>query len=169
MNRTALIHLSLPVCAMTISFAKPAAVRAESREASVPVASDTKKNPFTLTYEGAIMTNEQGKVNIHPVTYKLAGLDISANVYTPPGYDPGRTYPAVAVAHPNGGVKEQVAGLYAQRLGLPGICGGGGYSLAAAQTDKRFRSIAALSMFNSGRRTRTRTRPSSTPRAVCWS
>ena len=32
-----------------------------------------------------------------------------------------------------------------------GICGGGGYSLAAAKTDKRFKSIATLSMFNSGR------------------
>jgi fermentation-respiration switch protein FrsA (DUF1100 family) len=37
------------------------------------------------------------------------------------------------------------------RLGLLGICGGGGYSLAAAQTDKRFKTIATLSMFNSGR------------------
>lgn len=107
------------------------------------------------------------------------------------------------VAHPNGGVKEQVAGLYAQRLaengyitiaadaayqgaiggvprnvdkpanriedihgmadfisqypgvdsiriGLLGICGGGGYSLVAAETDKRFKSIATISMFNSG-------------------
>ena len=36
-------------------------------------------------------------------------------------------------------------------LGLLGLCGGGFYSLAAAQTDKRFRSIATVSMFNSGR------------------
>jgi fermentation-respiration switch protein FrsA (DUF1100 family) len=57
-----------------------------------------------------------GKVNIHPVTYKLNGLDISANVYTPANYEPAKHYPAVVVAHPNGGVKEQVAGLYAQRL-----------------------------------------------------
>ena len=35
------------------------------------------------------------------------------------------------------------------RLGLLGICGGGGYSLAA-QPDKRFKAIATLSMFNSG-------------------
>ncbi|WP_211462780.1 alpha/beta hydrolase [Collimonas silvisoli] len=171
--------------------------------ASQADAADYRKNPFTLTYEGAITQNMPGKVNIHPVTYKLNGLDISANIYTPANYDPKKSYPAVVVAHPNGGVKEQTAGLYAQRLaeqgyititadaayqgasggqprnvdkpanriedihgmadfitrypgvdharlGLLGICGGGGYSLAAAQTDKRFKSIATLSMFNSG-------------------
>ena len=169
----------------------------------VSVAADYKQNPFTLTYGGAITENVKGKVNIHPVTYKLNGIDISANVYTPANYDQRKKYPAVVVAHPNGGVKEQVAGLYAQRLaeqgyitiaadaayqgasggmprnvdkpanriedihgmadfitryagvdtgrlGLLGICGGGGYSLKAAQTDKRFKSIATLSMFNSG-------------------
>lgn len=171
------------------------------------VAADYKQNPFTLTYEGAITENRQGQVNIHPVTYKLHGLDIVANVYTPADYgkgNSGKTYPAVVVAHPNGGVKEQVAGLYAQRLAeqgyititadaayqggsggqprnvdkpayriedihgmadfisqyagvdisrlaLLGICGGGGYSLVAAQTDKRFKSVATISMFNSGR------------------
>ena len=167
------------------------------------VAADYKKNPFTLVYDGAISENVKGKVNIHPVTYKLNGLDIAANVYTPADYNPSKKYPTVVVAHPNGGVKEQVAGLYAQRLaekgyititadaayqgasgglprqvdkpsnriedihhmadfitqydgvdasrlGLLGICGGGGYSLKAAQTDKRFKSIATLSMFNSG-------------------
>lgn len=161
-------------------------------------------NPFTLAYDGAITENVKGRVNLHPVNYKLAGIDISANVYTPADYDPGKKYPAVVVAHPNGGVKEQVAGLYAQRLaeqgyitiaadaayqgasgglprnvdkpanriedihgmadfitqfkgvdahrlGLLGICGGGGYALKAAQTDKRFKAIATLSMFNSGR------------------
>lgn len=167
-------------------------------------AADYRKNPFTLTYDGAITQNLPGQVNIHPLTYRLNGLDIAANVYTPANYDPHKTYAAVVVAHPNGGVKEQTAGLYAQRLaeqgyitiaadaayqggsgglpryvdkpsnrvedihgmadylsqypgvdkarlGLLGICGGGGYALKAAQTDKRFRSVATLSMFNSGR------------------
>lgn len=167
------------------------------------MAADYKQNPFTLTYDGAITENVKGKVNIHPVIYKLNGIDISANVYTPANYNPSNKYPAVVVAHPNGGVKEQVAGLYAQllaeqgyiaiavdaayqgasggvprnvdkpsnriedihgmadfitqyagvaadRLGLLGICGGGGYSLKSAQTDKRFKAIATLSMFNSG-------------------
>lgn len=168
------------------------------------MAADYKQNPFTLVYEGAIAENVKGKVNVRTVTYKLNGIEISANVYTPANYDSSKRYPALVVAHPNGGVKEQVAGLYAQRLaergyitiaadaayqgasgglprnedkpayriedihgmadfisqfpgvdtarlGLLGICGGGGYSLAAAQTDKRFKSIATLSMFNSGR------------------
>lgn len=167
------------------------------------MAEDYKQNPYTLTYKNAITENITGKVNIHPVNYDLNGINIVANVYTPANYNPQNHYPTIVVAHPNGGVKEQVAGLYAQRLaelgyititadaayqggssgeprnidkpanriedihgmadfisqypgvdtkeiGLLGICGGGGYSLKAAQTDKRFKSIATLSMFNSG-------------------
>jgi hypothetical protein len=80
------------------------------------VAADYKQNPFTLVYDGAITANDPGKVNIHPVKYKLNGLDIVANVYTPAGYDPAKSYPTLVLAHPNGGVKEQTTGLYAQRL-----------------------------------------------------
>jgi len=161
------------------------------------------KNPFGLVYGNAITENVKGKVNIHPVHYPLNGIDIAANVYTPANYDASKKYPAVVVAHPNGGIKEQTAGLYAQRLaeagyitiaadaayqgasggeprhtdkpqyrtedvrgmadyisgyagvdamrlGVLGICGGGGYTLKAAQSDKRFKAVATLSMFNSG-------------------
>lgn len=162
-----------------------------------------KENPFTLVYEGAITENVKGKINIHPVSYKVNEINIVANVYTPANYNPTKKYPTIVVAHPNGGVKEQVAGLYAQKLaeqgyitiaadaayqgvsggeprgtdkpanrindihgmadyivnfpgvdkdnlGLLGICGGGGYSIKAAQTDKRFKAVATISMFNTG-------------------
>lgn len=162
-----------------------------------------KNNPYGLVYDNAITENVPGKVNINPIEYDLNGLKIRANVYTPAGYDSAKSYPAIVVAHPNGGVKEQVAGLYSQllaeagyitlafdaayqgaseglprntdrpanriedihraadilaqypgvdrnRMGVLGICGGGGYTIGAAQTDKRFKAVATLSMFNSG-------------------
>lgn len=163
------------------------------------------KNRFGLVYDGAITENVSGQVNIHAVSYKANGVDIAANVYTPAGYDANssKKYPAVTVAHPNGGVKEQVSGLFAQklaengyiaiaadaayqgasggeprnldhpayrvedihamidflstypgvdagRIGMLGICGGGGYTLKAAQTEKRAKAIATLSAFNTG-------------------
>lgn len=75
-----------------------------------------QSNPYSLVYDHAITQNVKNEVNIHPVNYMLHGVKIAANVYTPANYNPAKKYPAIVVAHSNGGVKEQVAGLYAQRL-----------------------------------------------------
>ena len=160
------------------------------------------KKTITLLTLSTIMNLSAQQM--HPVQYtRNDGISIAANVYTPAGYDNTKKYPAIVVAHPNGGVKEQVAGLYAEllakqgyiviapdaayqgasggtprnvdtpssrtadlhaaadfistyagvdpnRIGILGICGGGGYTLNAAKTDKRFKAVATLSMFNTG-------------------
>ena len=49
------------------------------------------------------------------------GVTIAAVIHLPQGFEASRTYPAVVVAHPGGGVKEQTAGLYAKKLAENGI------------------------------------------------
>ena len=57
------------------------------------------------------------RVNIQSVSYEnQRGISLAANLYLPADYDENSSYPAIVVAHPNGGVKEQVSGLFAQRL-----------------------------------------------------
>lgn len=163
------------------------------------------ENKFGLVYADAITENKPGQVNIRPVTYRNKdGIKMVANLYLPADYDQTKKYAGVVVAHPNGGVKEQVSGLFAQKLakqgyislaydaayqgaskGMPrqtdlpanrvedihasldyllsvagidpkrvgalGICGGGGYTLQTAKSDKRIKAVATISMFNTGR------------------
>jgi carboxymethylenebutenolidase len=153
------------------------------------------------------MTQEaegENGVKVQKVMYPNREVMVVANIYTPAEFDAAKKYPAVVVGHPAGGVKEQVAGLYAQKLaeqgfvtiafdasyqgesgGLPrgledpavrvedfrctvdylctlpyidqerigamGICGGGGFAVAAAITEHRIKAVAGVSAVDLGR------------------
>ncbi|VBB08624.1 alpha/beta hydrolase fold [Lucifera butyrica] len=137
------------------------------------------------------------------VTFKNKNLKMAGDLYLPEGIDESKKYPAIVCVHPGGGVKEQVAGLYAQnlsqlglialafdashqgesegvprlledptsrvedvrcaidylitlplvdeeRVGVLGICAGGGYAINAAQTEKRIKAVASISAVDIG-------------------
>lgn len=137
------------------------------------------------------------------VNFKSNNLNVVANMYFPENFDENNQYPAIVVNHPAGGVKEQTAGLYAERLatlgyvtmaydasyqgesegqphnlenpssrvedvraavdyfntldfiddsriGTLGICAGGGYTIKAAQTEKRIKAVVGISAADIG-------------------
>ncbi|AYA01756.1 alpha/beta hydrolase [Acinetobacter sp. WCHAc010034] len=49
------------------------------------------------------------------------GITLAAVINFPEGFDESKTYPAIVVSHPGGGVKEQAAGLYARKLAAHGF------------------------------------------------
>jgi fermentation-respiration switch protein FrsA (DUF1100 family) len=89
-----------------------------SGEASAQIrSSGPVKQPAVIGYP-----NEKG-LQIERVTYpaRNIGTMIVANLFKPAGFDRSKKYPAIVVTHPFGGVKEQTAGLYAQRLAEQGF------------------------------------------------
>ncbi|KNB20664.1 hypothetical protein FOXG_17632 [Fusarium oxysporum f. sp. lycopersici 4287] len=95
------------------------------------------------------------------VAFQNRGVQIAAHLHLPNNFQEDRKYPALVGVHTAGGVKEQTIGLYAQqlaahdfvvlsfvdteRMGVFGVCAGGGYALAVAQTERRFKAVAGVS------------------------
>lgn len=55
------------------------------------------------------------------VTFKNNGIDMAGDLYLPKNFSESTKYPAIVSVHPGGGVKEQTAGLYAQKLAEQGF------------------------------------------------
>ncbi|MET8811635.1 alpha/beta hydrolase [Streptomyces sp. NPDC004549] len=139
------------------------------------------------------------------VSFKNKNVDVAADIYFPPGFDPAEKYPAIVSAHPIGSCKEQTSGtVYGkrfaeagyvvlafdasfqgssggeprhvedatwrvedfrcaadylvtlpyvdeERIGVFGMCGGGGYTWTAAMTERRFKAVATVTGVNMGR------------------
>ncbi|WP_201799578.1 alpha/beta hydrolase [Sinorhizobium meliloti] len=80
----------------------------------------------TLPLQSTAATNATASaqiadVNVRAVEFMNNDIKMSGNVYYPKDFTEGRKYPALVVVHPGGGVKEQTAGLYAQKLATEGF------------------------------------------------
>jgi fermentation-respiration switch protein FrsA (DUF1100 family) len=137
------------------------------------------------------------------VTFSNGTIEVAGNLFLPDGFDPSGKYAAVPVVHPGGGVKEQTAGIYAEklaengfvtlafdasyqgasggephfledpsvrvedvraavdylqsldfvdpeRIGVWGVCAGGGYAVNATFTDHRVKAVGPVSAVNIG-------------------
>lgn len=138
-----------------------------------------------------------------PVTFLSGTVEVAANLFLPDNFDPNGSYAALPVVHPGGGVKEQTAGIYAEklaengfvtvafdasyqgasggepkyledpavrvedvraavdylqsldfvdpeRIGVWGVCAGGGYAVNATFTDHRVKAVGTVSAVNIG-------------------
>lgn len=70
---------------------------------------------------GSALGKKAGNALVRDVTFKNNGIDMAGNLYLPKNFSATTKYPAIVSVHPGGGVKEQTAGLYAQKLAEQGF------------------------------------------------
>lgn len=63
-----------------------------------------------------VLPSRSLRPGLNRVSYDSAGTTLAGHLFLPPDFDPGTTYPAIVFARPATGVKEQAAGLYAEKL-----------------------------------------------------
>ncbi|TKG97105.1 alpha/beta hydrolase [Puteibacter caeruleilacunae] len=73
----------------------------------------------TFSAQGNTLNNLKAGKN--KVSFKSEEQSISANLFLPPDYDKGASLPAIVVITPASGIKEQTAGIYAERLAQKGF------------------------------------------------
>ncbi|WP_202035833.1 alpha/beta hydrolase [Streptomyces mexicanus] len=141
--------------------------------------------------------------SVEAITFPNGPITMAGNLCLPADFDPKGSYAAIVTVHPGGGVKEQTAGLYAEklaeqgfvalafdasyqgdsggephfledpyarvedvraavdhlqsldyvdaeRIGVLGVCAGGGYAVNAAMTDYRIKALTTVSAVNIG-------------------
>ncbi|MNH98715.1 fermentation/respiration switch protein [compost metagenome] len=67
------------------------------------------------------ISSEMNQKNIRHVTFKNGQIIMAGDLYLPDNFNEKKQYPTIIVAHPGGGVKEQTASLYAQKLSKKGF------------------------------------------------
>jgi len=76
---------------------------------------------FAMSNPSTPATAQPGGVTMKSVQFKNGAVDMAGNLFLPNGFNESTRYPAIVSIHPGGGVKEQTAGLYAQRLAEQGF------------------------------------------------
>jgi uncharacterized protein len=77
-------------------------------------------SPRLATAKPAGVSKTSG-VEMRSVQFKNNAIEMAGNLYLPKGFTESQKYAALVCVHPGGGVKEQTAGLYAQRLAEQGF------------------------------------------------
>ncbi|MEM6736140.1 MAG: dienelactone hydrolase family protein [Bacteroidota bacterium] len=88
--------------------------------ALMPIACGTKtekKQPENLKATEKMELFKAGK---NEVTFESEGIELVGNLYLPPDYEEGKSYPGIIVGGSWTTVKEQMAGLYAEKLAEEG-------------------------------------------------
>lgn len=80
---------------------------------------------FSLAFSGLSAaqntTDGKKKMSVQKVLFPNGNITVVGNLFRPASFDKNRKYTALVMVHPHGGVKEQTAGLYAQKLAEQGF------------------------------------------------
>ncbi|MEG5266296.1 alpha/beta hydrolase [Pseudomonas sp. JDS28PS106] len=74
-----------------------------------------------VVFAAASATTQVGKIQCQSIQFMKNDIPMAGNLYLPEHFNKGKKYAAIICVHPGGGVKEQTAGLYAQKLAEQGF------------------------------------------------